>query len=363
MSLVLGDCKIVQTSLHAREGEATYTARAVFEVLELATELIDEVIVGGAELYAGASTVVAAHWSADSGKTWTRTDGWSAGMYYTTSLMEASGGDVFASNGSGAVGKLGEIWRSQDRGRSWGRVFQHAANRNVTALCEAKNGNLVAVSTDEILLSTDGGASWALTDNLPAGYSGAAIIQANNGDLIMGAGKLVDRGTIFRSQDNGVNWAWVQDFLPSTGGGIPAFTKLSDGILLAGTSYLGPSRIWRSVDNGATWTRISSLVGTSSTASLTTDEDDMVYATATYKGGVFRSSDGGFTWTYSAIRPVTNSIYTVGVLSNGDLLAGSDKGSWVGRSTDKGLTWDPEYSKIKEDEAAFIILVLSQEQT
>lgn len=362
--LVRADCKIVEVSLHAREGDPAYQTRALFKVLEVVPATVDDVVAGVTAL-GGATRYGSAFLSADSGANWEQTTTWTAGMALTLGMIEAENGNLFLTTGSNTAGKLGEIWRSQNRGLSWTRVEQHASERYFWGIGEAENGDILAgtANVGEFWRSQDGGDSWAKVDQTAANRAIKCIARAANDDLIAGVGGTI--GEFYRSQDNGANWALVQQVLPDTGGYVECITLLSNGTLLAGTSYLS-AQIWQSTDNGATWAKLSTLPGESYVYDLVQDENGIVYAGSGGNCKVWRSHDNGATWLGLDLSNLGTYVWSLCVLSNGDILAGTnievDDAAQIWRTTNQGSIWSL-YSTMSQDnmDGVRCLLRLSEE--
>lgn len=267
-----------------------------------------------------------------------------------------------------------EIWKTVDEGEIWTQVADLAASADdIRSFCLTNiAGKIVAGSTANpattpvsIYKSLDYGVTWAIADTINAGglqpgRIGDIVLLANN-DLLCGT-----RNTkIFRSQDNGDNWAQLADI---TGGDLcDAIINLggTPATVLAGTG--GPTatpipKIWKSVDSGATWTE---------KLDLTADEKYIMclFETATGRvlagcrdsGGIWKSDDNGDNWSKAddlgAERGVARII---GITDrNGDevlFCALGTSGSpyaqasiWM--STDDGDTWREYYVMVNDVDA------------
>jgi len=364
--LVHADCKIIQTSLHAAEGDPAYTARAVFEVLEITPEIVDVVLAGSLSVGSWAAPFR----SGNSGATWGKTGTWTTNDTYTFQFFEAESGDVFAAIGGTVAAARGEIWKSTNRGQTWTRVARHGSERYFGCLCQADNGDLVAgtgPTTGEFWRSLDGGDTWAKVDQCAGGRYVACMVKALNGDLLAGVGKSGAQGEIYRSQDNGASWAFVQSFLPTTGGYVLSLARLANGTLLAGTSNTS-AQIWQSADDGATWAKLSTLPTERLVYAIAQDADGVVYAASGDDCMAWRSADNGATWIGTELSTSGSMAYCLVVLSSGDVLIGTDIGpsgeAQVWRTRNHGISWS-YYSQIEHLYASAVrsLLVLSQETT
>ena len=228
------------------------------------------------------------------------------------------------------------LWVSRDRGQSWKRtlpdhliypnyVWDEGQGGNVTALLEdpGRPGVVWAAFHKEGLGNQDGGSTAGTTSALFKSTDfgeGFVLSTAGLPDGIMFHGLSLDRGSplqsrtlymtadgdVYRSQDDGVNWAVV---LPNGGLKFTAIDAVDSNLVYAG----GENGFWRSTDGGQSWAEVGladmrgPLVGNF----LPTDagwegvfeiQADPVRANRVWvvvfgQGkGLYRSDDAGSTW-------------------------------------------------------------------
>lgn len=268
------------------------------------------------------------------------------------------------------------IFRSADRGNSWGPATD-AFGRNVLDLAiDAKGRAFYAATNRGLLKSTDGGVLWPALD-ASAGYTlvathprkaaivfavrGGVLLRSTNGGVTRNAVKgpegvaavafaLVGKRTLvyagagngfWRSTDDGRTWTDESPQFPSP----PHVEAVAVNPVNPQVLYIGLQHdqrvLFKSLNGGATW-RLSqrglpTAEGTLPTVSeLAVDRTNpsIVYAVA--GGEIFRSVNGGRDWS----RPIpqlpggsVNALKTTGY----GVLAGTPAGVLL--SIDRGITW------------------------
>jgi len=241
-------------------------------------------------------------------------------------------GTIIASATNGA-----EILRSIDNGASFTQVAVATGNNSLYSIVLATNGDYIAgtgVAPAEIWRSQDDGLTWAYLATLGGGSTMTvqSLVRAVNGDLL--AGTYLD-GKIWRSQDMGVTWAEIGDLGDENN--VHDLVVLDNGDILAGTS--ADAEIWRSQNNGETWTKIKTLTGELDIFSFVVAANgDIIAGTGTHSE-FWRSQDDGDTWTEvdtAGMRYVVRMVRA----SNDDLVAAVQ--NYTGefwRSQNNGETW------------------------
>lgn len=130
-----------------------------------------------------------------------------------------------------AAGLWGLVIRTTDGGKTWQKVklppfpSGRMNDRNLFAIFPDPHGNIfIAAERGSVFKSQDDGASWKMiaTGNKGSLWTGVAL---NNGSIIV-AGL---RGKILRSEDDGEHWIEVQSGTKSS---ITGLAQLSDGRVL-----------------------------------------------------------------------------------------------------------------------------------
>jgi photosystem II stability/assembly factor-like uncharacterized protein len=159
-----------------------------------------------------------------------------------------------------------------------------------------------------------------LTDHFPLSqsnyYGGEALaLDPNNPSIVyIAAGKYLwaDRGTIFKSTDQGATWKKLNLDLPMGGnqdkrwiGERLAINPFNSNEILFGSRQNG---LWRSSDAGTTWSHIASFPGKPeadigiTAIAFDRNRSGLVYANA-YGDGIYESTDAGITWSRIAGSP------------------------------------------------------------
>ena len=186
-----------------------------------------------------------------------------------------------------------------------------------------------------ILVNHDINAQWVDT-GCPFGGYVQAILTAEP-QIFIGT----NQGGVYRSTDNGANWAQVNNGLTNTD--VTAL-KFSGSNLFAGTSTEG---IFRSIDNGSNWVEVNSGLSVLFINTLAVSGSN-IFAGARYSvtgGGVFLSTNNGNSWTYVGL---TNyEVYDLAI-SGSNLFAGTNSGVFL--STNNGSDWTEVSSGLTEDD-------------
>jgi photosystem II stability/assembly factor-like uncharacterized protein len=199
--------------------------------------------------------------------------------------------------------------------------------------------SIFAGGHDGVFRSTDQGQSWKSV-NLPETNPSITSSTAVGGTIFAGS----SAWPIFRSNDNGLTWTRMEvpedrtTFFPIA---ITALAAIGD-TLVAGTKCEShspiPCGIYRSTDNGKNWAQ----VGKGSILSIA------VIGAELFAGGkysAFRSSDLGANWTkinVSIATPhgsVDDIAYNVFAVMGNQIFVGTNYGVFV--STDRGMNWRP----------------------
>ncbi len=297
--------------------------------------------------------------SMDSGDTWTEfNDG--IGYNYIRAITISPTGLLVAGGGYG-------IYKTDYTGTSWHSIGLPISS--VRKIAINSNDNIFATVWG-INRSTDEGQSWETINNGIDNYDIRAITVSNNGDIYIGAiPQNWSVNNLYRSTDNGENWAPVLSFplnslvavtglasgpngeIVAVGSGMGSICHIStdDGVSWTDINYnlnFGPSEvainpsgdifimggsqgIWRKLAVDTVWTQV--LTGNVG-ATLFIASNEHIYTTYS------KSTDNGQTWT-----TIGNGSYINSFAENsaGHLFFGTnDFGQGVYRSVDFGETWE-----------------------
>ncbi|MBK8097780.1 MAG: hypothetical protein IPK26_11775 [Planctomycetes bacterium] len=111
-------------------------------------------------------------------------------------------------------------------------------------------------------------------------------------------------GGIWRSDNSGLSWTPVSDFMGNLAVCCLEFDPSNSSIIWAGTGEgygngdaLAGEGIWRSTNGGTTWTQLPSTTGFLRTNRIAVSQANGNTVLAATNGGIRRSTDGGTTWT------------------------------------------------------------------
>lgn len=235
---------------------------------------------------------------------------------WVTSLAIDSTGIMYAgtsSNGSG-------IYISTDRGATW---RQTSMKYGVTTMAISRNGTILTFAFGQSFgrylfrLSANG----TLLDSVSLPFTPSSIIALKDGSLYASA----FGGGIYRSIDNGKNWA-PYGSNPFPGTDVSELVMVDSATMIAATK----DHMLRSTNAGAGWLECNWGGHDSvSVLALTVRSDGTVYA-GVYEGlgayayEIFRSTNGGANWTFLA--KIANPVDVMAVDSAGTIYAGSTGG-------------------------------------
>jgi len=184
------------------------------------------------------------------------------------------------------------IFRSTDRGRSWGAAADTFGRFVVDLSIDADGKAFYAAADDALLKSTDGGALWPALD----ARRGYTLVRAHPRKAAIVFA--VRKGHLLRSTNGGVTRTIVQG---PQGVAAVAFAVMDRRTV----AYAGGSNgFWRSTDDGRSWTSSNpDLPFTPHVESIAVDASDpgVVYIGLLRQSpkGLFKSTDGGITWRLS----------------------------------------------------------------
>lgn len=157
-----------------------------------------------------------------------------------------------------------EIFRSQDGGNSWQRIYKNDASGHVFDLVSTDERTVIVAMNGEYLLrTTDGGSSWhtfVLKDGVAKNVDGITPNSLKGG----GANSLTKQGgiwavgeemSIYHSEDGGLRWKEADlSSESSEKSALMSISVCSDGFgLILGNE----GQIVLSIDQGKSWSKIS----------------------------------------------------------------------------------------------------------
>ncbi len=271
--------------------------------------------------------------SSDTGATWTCSQ--LPNPLNSVLSLASIGNTLFAGLISKNPNDGGGIYRSTDKGKSWGLIGLQGMN--VVKLIA--NGNFLYARTVSIeysdldreidtnihvglFRSSDNGNTWT---EINAGFKNPVVTAFTvKGTTITAS--FFERG-LYQSTDNGDSWSEVKT---------EADNKVLYTLAAIGSDIFSSPRsggIYRTADVGATWNEVG--LKNQFVYSLHA-VDNIIYA-GTYKNGLYYSTDNGTSWNYETIKSgelTFKSICGYGTT----VLAGTD-GEGIYQSIDKGANW------------------------
>ena len=218
--------------------------------------------------------------SSDAGKTWA-----SAGLedvpYIQAVIVDPHNPDIVVA-GANALG-FGILWhplpksaatdnrgifRTEDGGKTWKKVYTNDANLGVVDMCadpdtpgtiyaavykpEFGSGKSAVPATSDIVKSTDGGKTWAALESkgLPEKARGRLGISVAGGTQGKRLYAIVEQG-FFRSDDGGANW-YQSTKDPRIEGSV-YFSRIFSDPRNPDVLYVAQTSMYRSTDGGKTF--------------------------------------------------------------------------------------------------------------
>jgi photosystem II stability/assembly factor-like uncharacterized protein len=223
-----------------------------------------------------------------------------------------------------AVGDLGHVLLSDDKGRTWVQADSVPTRALLTGVCFADARRGIAVGHDEaILVTQDAGRTWKRTHYAPEAQQPLLGVWCGQAGRAIAVGAY---SAYLTSEDGGASWTQhkleVQSVQTSGTGG----TSVSSGPAASGGAQV--SRGAASADgSGVGGYHLNRIVAASSSR----------FYIAAEAGHLYRSDDGGAAWI-ELPSPYEGSFFGVLPLEGDALLAFGLRGNLF-RSEDAGRTW------------------------
>jgi photosystem II stability/assembly factor-like uncharacterized protein len=201
--------------------------------------------------------------------------------------------------------------------------------------CDPRSGFYYAATNGSGLwLSTNGGAGWTAINQGLVGTVTSAILPSPTETWRVWAAVL--DGTVYRSNDAGLNWTAAGSGLPP--GGVSKLAGGPDGALYAAT----PNGVYRRSETDSAWTRASGGLPSGAISALWADASQPGHVLAGIAGvGVFRSLDGGNSWTRSSTDTASGDVLAiagVGSLTPAEAASGALPRIYIG-TAGTGVAW------------------------
>ncbi len=240
----------------------------------------------------------------------------------------------------------GELYRSQDAGRSWALLARLGGDDFVLdhIALDPKDANAIYVATwnvleqhaaGDIFRSDDEGKSWQLLPGMHGkSVRALAVAASDSHTLVAGA-----TDGVYRSSDRGDHWERIS---PAGHADIKNLESIAVDPKNADVVYAGTTHLpWKTSDGGKSWTNIKNgVIDDSDVFSIIVDRTNssVVYASAC--SGIYRTENGGE--VFRKVQGIPFSARRTRMLkqdpANAQMVyAGTTEGLW--RTSDSGKTW------------------------
>ena len=228
----------------------------------------------------------------------------------------------------------GGVWKTDDYGRTWNPIFDHAPTGSIGDLAVAlSDPDILYIGSGEglhrpdlgvgdgIFKSVDGGKSWTHIGLDDIQQVARIIVHPYDPDIVFVAGLGHPYGAnemrgVYRTKNGGGTWERVLFINRNTGAVQVEFDPQNPNIIYAdmwehqegpweNARFSGPnSGLYKSTDRGNTWRKITNGLPSADQGlgrigiGISPSNPDRIYATvdARENGGVYRSDDAGEHW-------------------------------------------------------------------
>ena len=144
----------------------------------------------------------------------------------------------------------GQLYTSSDGGATWTENYVGDAYKIRVAV----NGNIIVGKYDNLGVSTDGGNSYQVPNGVSEGFFYNLEIDSNG--ILWASGKYNEISTLYKSEDNGLNWTTVSGIDLSGNKNVFSINILESGAIAIVTE----DDIYKTTDGGLSWISIKANI-------------------------------------------------------------------------------------------------------
>ena len=258
----------------------------------------------------------------------------------------------------------GDIYRTLDGGKSWGKITPLNSSLTGVDISMVDSLNIWFSAEDGKIFSTsDGGKNWAIqfNDTSKTNYMNYIKMFDSQNGIAMGDGKTASHPAFFlKTTNGGTNWVSVNDsaFGAYSGDTWRRLDFISPDVSYFYESGLNPQSIYKTTDGCKTWKKVHTP---SSVHVLNFYDENLGVSyglnSKMGKGSIQRTTDGGNSWEELAFHPETNWGNDIEFLKNDPAKVWLSNYNDLYFSNDSGKTWVqqpvPNISNLKGRDLVF----------
>lgn len=192
------------------------------------------------------------------------------------------------------------IYRSNDNGATWTKVFTEISGPTVTDIL-IKDNFIFTCEYDGVYVSSNNGSTWVKTKpSVPAQY--VRLVSCANTVYVLASGSYV-----YKTIDNGINWIPTTDIIVADPPGYRSDMDCVENTLLVSTGQ----GIRYSNNAGGSWNKYNDLPSTSMAISVS---GPVIFTYVNTSVGLNISYDKGSTWTEFSKKGIGTISYLSDVL-------------------------------------------------
>lgn len=252
--------------------------------------------------------------------------------------------DAIADFGNGVIvigtrrPQPGNIYRSTDYGKSWNKIVNITKNDYITCVASNKKGTGYILTGDKINVwkTDDYGASWKDLGSISKGkntegFGNAYGMVVTEKGTVLVSDANTDGGQIFRSVDEGRNWAASGKISDRA---LYRLQEVGDGIIINGWA----GNVYKSIDDGKTWLDMGKLMDSPLYGIEYLGNNEVIIGTES--GNIFKSINNGENWKDLGVLGVGGAVDDFAYYGDKNIVCTTyTKGNKIFISNDNGNTW------------------------